>query len=110
MKLSKLSRLGPYLLLGARVKAVVHGQLEHLAEVGLPFRGMTCLVGHVAAHTRPDTGAPGLLNGHMPHPFRVPPEMQGPFDHDVGIDELGHADTGCDDSRGLFRSSLPGVF
>ena len=29
-----------------------------------------------------------------PDSIIVPPQMQGPFQHDIGIDELGHANTG----------------
>ena len=96
-----IPRLGSDLHLGAGIEAVVQRQLEDLPEVRLPFHGVPGLVGDVAPHARADAGPAGLLEGDAL--LRAPEEVQGPLDHDVAVDELGHADAGVDDVEDLLQ-------
>ena len=103
LEIHRVSGLGADLCLGSRIEAVVHGQLEDLAEVGLPLHRVTGLIREVASHAGSDAGAPGFRKWQIAHPVVVAPEVQGPLHHRISVDELRETDAGPDHIEALSR-------
>ncbi len=94
LEINGIAGLGTDLLLGSRIEAIVHGQLDDLAEVGLPLHRVTGLIRDIASHAGPDTGASRFLQWEIADPVVVAPEVQSPLHHNVRVEELRETDAG----------------